>query len=128
MIDGKVKRELIMAAVSARENAYAPYSGFKVGAALLTVDGKIYTGANFENASFGAGTCAERVALGCALAAGAREFTAVACVGEGSITPCGICRQALSEFGDMTVICAAPDGSDIREFMLSELLPYSFSL
>lgn len=128
MIDGKVKRELIMAAVNARENAYAPYSRFKVGAALLTADGKIYTGANFENASFGAGTCAERVALGSALASGERNFVAVACVGEGRITPCGICRQALSEFGDMTVICASPDGADVREFMLSELLPHSFSL
>lgn len=128
MMDAKLKQALIDAAISARKNAYAPYSHFKVGAAILTKGGKIYSGANFENASFGAGTCAERVALGSALAAGEREFTAVACVGEGKITPCGICRQALSEFGDMTVICASPDGSDLREYMLSELLPASFSL
>ena len=124
----ELKKRLIEAAAVARENAYAPYSKFKVGAAILAKSGKIYTGANFENASFGAGTCAERVALGAALAAGEREFDAVACVGEGSITPCGICRQAMREFGDVTVICASPDLTDIREYTLSELLPYSFSL
>ena len=124
----ELKRKLLSAAFEARENAYAPYSNFKVGAAILTDSGRIYSGANFENASFGAGTCAERVALGAALAAGERNFTAVACVGEGKITPCGICRQALAEFGDMTVICASPDGSYMREYKLSELLPASFSL
>lgn len=124
----KIKRELLSAAAEARENAYAPYSKFKVGAAALTASGKIYAGANFENSAFGAGVCAERVALGTALAAGEREFMAIVCVGEGSITPCGICRQALSEFGEMTVICANPDLTDIREYQLSELLPVSFSL
>ena len=124
----ELKLKLLIAAFEARENAYAPYSNFKVGAAILTDSGRIYSGANFENASFGAGTCAERVALGAALAAGERNFTAVACVGEGKITPCGICRQALAEFGDMTVICASPDGSYMREYKLSELLPASFSL
>ena len=123
-----MKKRLINEAINARENAYALYSSFKVGAALLTPDGKIYTGANFENASFGAGVCAERVALGTALVAGERKFTAIACVGEGSITPCGICRQALAEFGDMTVICANPNGTDIREYKLSELLPQSFKM
>lgn len=124
----EIKRELLRAAAEARENAYAPYSKFKVGAAILASSGKIYAGANFENASFGAGVCAERVALGTALAAGEREFAAIACVGEGSITPCGICRQSLAEFGDMPVICATPDGTNIREYKLSELLPVSFSL
>ncbi len=124
----ELKRKLIEAATEARENAYAPYSKFKVGAAVLASSGKIYTGANFENASFGAGACAERVALGAALSAGEREFSAVACVGEGSITPCGICRQAMAEFGDMSVICAAPDLTDIREYKLGELIPHSFKL
>jgi len=128
MMDERLKSALIEAASKARENAYAPYSNFKVGAAILTDDGKIYTGANFENASFGAGTCAERVALGSALAAGERKFTAVCCIGEGSITPCGICRQALSEFGDMTVICTSPDGEYMMEYKLSELLPCQFEL
>ncbi len=127
-MDSKLKKQLISAARSARENAYAPYSGYKVGAAVLTASGKIYTGANFENAAFGAGTCAERVALGAALAAGEREFLAVACVGaDVAITPCGICRQALAEFGDMDVICAGENG-EMREYRLSELLPHSFSL
>ncbi len=125
----KDKLSLIDAARAARENAYAPYSNFKVGAAILAKNGKIYTGANFENASFGAGTCAERVALGAALAAGEREFSAIACVGmDASITPCGICRQALAEFGDITVICAGEVLNDRREYLLSELLPFGFKL
>ena len=122
------KIALINAAKEARENAYAPYSKYKVGAALLAKSGKIYTGCNFENASFGAGTCAERVALGAALAAGERDFVAVACVAEGSVTPCGICRQALAEFGDITVYCADASGADIREYKLSELLPHAFEM
>ncbi len=127
-MDSKVKNELIQAALRVRENAYAPYSNYKVGAALLAKSGKIYTGCNFENASFGAGTCAERVALGAALSAGEREFIAVACVGgDAEITPCGICRQALSEFGNIEVFCVS-DGGDVREFTLAELLPHGFKL
>ena len=79
-----------------------------------------------ENASFGAGTCAERVALGSALASGEREFEAICVYADRTVTPCGICRQALSEFGDMAVICAGDDGGR-REYMLSELLPAAFS-
>ena len=128
MINGNIRDELIAAACRARENAYAPYSSYKVGAALLARSGKIYSGANFENASFGAGTCAERVALGAALSAGERKFLAVACVGGEGITPCGICRQALSEFGDVFVITALPDGTVQKEFRLSELLPHAFDM
>lgn len=125
-----MKEKLIEMARQARENAYAPYSNYRVGAALLAKSGKIYVGCNFENASFGAGICAERVALGAAVAAGEREFEAVACVGADSkITPCGICRQALSEFGDMSVYCSGPDtDSEVREYTLSELLPHAFDL
>ena len=127
-MNSKLKNELIDAALRVRENAYAPYSNYKVGAALLAKSGKIYTGCNFENASFGAGTCAERVALGAALAAGEREFLAVACAGgDGEITPCGICRQALSEFGNVEVFCVTEDGT-VREFSLAELLPHGFKL
>ena len=127
-MNSKLKKQLVSAALTARENAYAPYSNYKVGAAILTADGKIYTGANFENASFGAGICAERVALGAALAAGERKFEAVACTAaNSSVTPCGICRQALAEFGDMDVICTGDDG-EIREYRLSELLPHGFKL
>lgn len=124
-----MKDKLIKAAREVRESAYAPYSNYRVGAAILAESGKIYAGCNFENASFGAGTCAERVALGAAIAAGERRFVAVACVGEGVITPCGICRQALSEFGDVTVYCAGADeGGEVREYKLSELLPHAFDL
>ena len=121
------EKKLIEAAMQARENAYAPYSDYKVGAALLAKSGKIYVGCNFENASFGAGTCAERVALGAAIAAGEREFSAIACVGGEGITPCGICRQALAEFGDMTVLCGDTAGT-VRSYRLSGLLPYGFAL
>ena len=119
---------LINAARKVRENAYAPYSKYKVGAALLAKSGKVYVGCNFENVSFGAGTCAERVALGAAIAAGEREFVAVACVGGEGVTPCGICRQALAEFGDITVYCADADSSDVREYTLAELLPCAFEM
>ena len=125
------RAELLAASRAARQNAYAPYSNYKVGAALLADSGRIYAGANFENAAYGAGTCAERVALGAALAAGERKFIAVCvCGADNTISPCGICRQALCEFGDMTVLCAGAEdsgpGSAVREFKLSELLPESF--
>ena len=127
MIDKNAKNALIEAARAARENAYAPYSKYKVGAALLAKSGKVYVGCNFENASFGAGTCAERVALGAAIAAGEREFVAIACVGGDGVTPCGICRQAMSEFGDIDVYCADGRG-DVREYRLAELLPHGFEM
>jgi len=134
-MDTNMRDILIEKAREVRENAYAPYSKFKVGAALLAKSGKIYTGANFENASFGAGTCAERVALGAALAAGEREFSLlVVAGGSATITPCGICRQALSEFagkkhpaGDLMIICVGDDG-DMRTHWLSGLLPFGFSI
>lgn len=125
MID---KHALVSAAREVRERAYAPYSKYKVGAALLAKSGKVYVGCNFENASFGAGTCAERVALGAAIAAGEREFVAVACVGGDGVTPCGICRQALAEFGDIAVYCADADGGEVREYTLAQLLPHGFEL
>ena len=122
-------RELIEKALEARKKAYAPYSKFKVGAAVLTKDGKIYTGCNVENASYPVGICAERVAMSKAVADGERNFTAVAIVGSGDVhcTPCGMCRQFLSEFckGDLKVISAkSPD--DYKIFLLSELLPHTF--
>ncbi|MBO4325811.1 MAG: cytidine deaminase [Clostridia bacterium] len=129
-------RRLVAAAADVRKNSYSPYSNYKVGAALLASSGKIYAGANFENASFGAGTCAERTALGAALSAGEREFIAICvCGADGNITPCGICRQALMEFGDIVVICAAAPADeengegliqDLRCFRLKGLLPEAF--
>lgn len=121
--------KLINTALEVRENSYSPYSKYKVGAALLADSGRIYAGANFENASYGAGTCAERVALGTALSAGERKFVAVCVAGQdNTITPCGICRQALCEFGDIDVYCVGADGSrdTVKKYKLSQLLPESF--
>lgn len=116
---------LVAAALEARKNAYAPYSGFAVGAALLSTDGRIFLGCNLENAAYPAGICAERAALAAAVCAGARRFTAIAVAAETPPAPCGICRQTLSEFGDMHVICADCSGGR-REFALSALLPEAF--
>lgn len=121
------KQKMIEAAKKVRENSYSPYSNYKVGAALLASSGKIYTGANFENAAYGAGTCAERVALGAALSAGERRFIAICVYGsDNTITPCGICRQALAEFGEIDVICAGDNGDGTVNYKLSELLKASF--
>ena len=101
------QRELLQLATAARERAYAPYSQFRVGAALLAADGTVYTGANVENAAFAPMICAERVALPAAVVAGHRALTAIAVVGtgDGPCTPCGVCRQVLYEFGpDLTVL------------------------
>ena len=127
LIETSLVESLASSSLSAREAAYAPYSGFRVGAALLAESGKIYIGCNFENASFGAGTCAERVALGSAIAAGERRVRAMCVSAERIVTPCGICRQALSEFGDMVVFCQDMN-RNMKRFTLSELLPEAFGL
>ena len=116
---------LIAAAWRARDGAYAPYSKFAVGAALLAADGRIFTGCNVENLSYGLTMCAERVAVGAAVAAGAREFVAVAVVADTGvpISPCGACRQVLAEFGVPRVILA--NRQERVEFALAELLPRS---
>ena len=115
-------------ACAALENSYAPYSRFKVGACILTESGKTYSGCNFENASLGATICAERCAASCAIAAGERRFKAVAIAGESAPAwPCGICRQVLREFSDLTmpvIVGKAGEGFQIRT--LGELLPESF--
>jgi cytidine deaminase len=126
-LEEKAIAALITAAVSARKNAYAPYSGFCVGAALLCADGKIFVGANVENASYPAGICAERAALSAAVSAGERRFSAIAvCGGAKPLTPCGICRQALYEFGDIDVICTDGDGENRTVTTLGGLLPHAF--
>ena len=124
-----MKQELLNAALSARERAYAPYSKFLVGAAVLAKSGKIYTGCNIENASYGLTVCAERNALFSAVGAGEREFTALCVVGdtEEPISPCGACRQVMVEFKVPRIILANLKG-DIKEYTLEELLPYGFSL
>ncbi len=128
--DDKTAR-LVDAAKRARANAYAPYSNYRVGAALLTKGGKIFAGCNFENASYGACICAERNAIGQMIAAGERE--PVACVvvtgGKRPGSPCGICRQVLSEFAkDMPVILISEHrgGETRRDTSLAQLLPDAF--
>ncbi len=120
--------QLLDAAREARERAIAPYSNYKVGAALRTASGAIVTGCNIENASFGLTMCAERVALLKALSEGERAFTAVAVVTAGKKpgSPCGPCRQLLWEFcGDITVTLATIDG-DSQTFHMRDLLPEPF--
>jgi len=114
---------LIEAAWTVREAAYAPYSKFAVGAALLAADGRIFTGCNVENISYGLTNCAERVAIGAAIAAGAREFLAVAVVADTGvpISPCGACRQVLAEFGVPRVMLS--NRTERIEFSLEALLP-----
>ncbi len=122
------KRELVAKAVSAMNNAYVKYSKFKVGAALLTKSGKIYTGCNIENSSYSATICAERVAFAKAVSQGEKDFEAIAIANSSSdfAYPCGICRQFMSEFGtDLKVIIF--DGKEMREHTLKELLPYAFT-
>ncbi len=123
-------RKLIAAAASARRNAHAPYSKFRVGAALLTKSGKVYTGVNVENASYGLTNCAERVAVGKAVSEGHRKFQAIAVAAPGTaLSPCGACRQVLAEFGEMVVICAdSRNTRRVRIHLLSELLPHAFKL
>ena len=125
-------KELVEKAVKALENSYSPYSGFKVGAALLTKDGRVFVGCNIENASYPAGICAERTAIGNAVSSGAREFLKIAIAGgkNGEITdycpPCGICRQVLSEFCGEDFEILLYNGENIKNYRLSELLPFGF--
>jgi cytidine deaminase len=128
-LDDAQLQSLVSKAWEARLNAYAPYSQFHVGAALLTGDGRIFTGANVENASLGLSMCAERVALGAAAAAGARTVAAIAVAGcdEQGIVPCGACRQVLSEFSPkVLIIRCKPDGS-FSMTSLDELLSSPFT-
>ncbi|MBQ1348573.1 MAG: cytidine deaminase [Blautia sp.] len=128
-------RELMELAFEAQKKAYAPYSHFEVGAALLTKGGKVYQGANIENAAFQAGNCAERTALYTAVNAGEREFSAIAIVGKkrdaahfSFCSPCGVCRQALREFVNPKEFRVLLGSSleDIHVYTLEEILPLSF--
>jgi len=120
-------KELLRAALKAREKAYTPYSHYDVGAALLTKSGRVFTGANVENASYGLSVCAERVAAFHAVSEGERNFEAIAVVTENGVTPCGACRQVLSEFGpDMRVIVGDRQGNS-REYSIRDLLPDFFT-
>ena len=125
---------LVQEAMQAMQNAYVPYSGFKVGAALLCADGTVYRGCNIENAAYGPSNCAERTAIFKAVSEGRRSFTAIAVVGgkNGAVTdifpPCGVCRQVMMEFCDpetFQIILAAADGK-YKIYSLKELLPEGF--
>ena len=124
------QRDLVRAAAKARQHAVAPYSKFKVGAALLTQSGEIITGANVESASYGLTCCAERVALFNALTAGKRNFVALAVVARapGGPMPCGACRQLLAEYAPHAVVWVADSRAlrRIKEFRVRELLPAAF--
>lgn len=125
------KTELVQRAIRAKEYSYSPYSGFRVGAALLTESGKIYTGCNIENAAYSPTNCAERTAVFKAVSEGEREFLAIAVAGDGEdyLTPCGVCRQVLLEFCDPQKFLVLMVGKEqeYREMTLGELLPASFS-
>ena len=126
--------QLVQMAKDAMKNAYAPYSGFFVGAALLTKSGKVYTGCNIENASYSPTNCAERTAFFKAVSEGEREFSAIAVAGgekgniKGLFPPCGVCRQVMLEFcrPDFAVYLATPDG--FETVLLKDLAPYGFTL
>ena len=126
-------RSLMEAAARAREFSYSPYSHYRVGAALLTADGRIFTGCNVENAGYSPTNCAERTAIFKAISEGARDFAAIAVMGglgetlDAACTPCGVCRQVLAEFCEpsMPVILGTPE--EMRVMTLGELLPFAFT-
>lgn len=123
---------LIKKSIATREYSYSPYSKFKVGAAILCVDGTIFTGCNVENASYPVGTCAERTAIVKAVSEGKRKFKALAVVADKEenafVTPCGFCRQAIVEFGDILIYLAAPDTKSVLKTTISKLLPQAFGI
>jgi cytidine deaminase len=124
------RARLVEAACAAREKAYAPFSQYLVGAALLTDEGEIIAGCNVENASYGLTMCAERVAVGAAVAAGRRAFRALAIATAVGGTPCGACRQVLAEFcPDLPILLVSVDaGNEVTETTLGRLLPSRFDL
>ena len=124
--------ELFDMAVAARENSYSPYSGFRVGAALLTAKGNVYTGCNIENAAFTPTVCAERVAIFKAVSNGETEFRQIAVVGgadevSDGVFPCGVCRQVMVEFCDSDFIITVLKDGEVKDYTLGEILPHSFS-
>ena len=121
------REDLVAQAAQMREKAYAPYSGYRVGAALLAKSGRVYTGCNVENAVYPLVTCAERVAVVKAVSEGEREFVALAVSTSNGGAPCGSCRQTLREFGEDIVVLIADATGAYCETTVAELLPGSFS-
>ncbi|MBI2478848.1 MAG: cytidine deaminase [Planctomycetia bacterium] len=128
-ITDEQRQRLAEAALQARRQAYAPYSQFPVGAAILTEDGQVFGGCNVENTSFGLTNCAERTAIFTAVSAGHRRFAALAVATDGGYAPCGACRQVLAEFSDDLPILIVNANSErpVEEVSLAELLPRRFS-
>lgn len=121
------KKLLIKKALEAKEKAYAPYSEFHVGAALLTENGKVYTGCNIESASYTPTICAERTAIAKAVSEGERKIVAIAVTGDSEWTyPCGVCRQVIREFGKESIVIVVKSEDEYKEYTLNELLPHSF--
>lgn len=118
--------ELFQQAIKAREYSYSPYSHYKVGAALLTKSGKIYTGCNIENAGYTASVCAERTAIFKAASQGEREFEAIAVATSNGGAPCGVCRQVMREFAPHLTIIIGSTNGQYQVLTLPDLLPYSF--
>ena len=122
-------QQLIEKAIEAQKFSYSPYSGYKVGACLLTKSGKIYTGCNIENVAYGPSNCAERTAVFKAVSEGEKDFEKIAIVGGDCSSfayPCGVCRQVLSEFSKDVIVVVYNKNDGIKEFPLIELLPHSF--
>lgn len=126
MSDERLK-ELIDAAIKVKENAYVPYSNYRVGAALLAKDGSVFTGCNVENAAYPATICAERTALVKAVSEGVRQFDTVVVATENGGSPCGVCRQMMFEFApDMRVVMVDADGNIVHDEILNKLLLHGF--
>ncbi len=121
-------RSVIDNAKQAKQNAYAPYSNLKIGAALLTTSGKIFTGSNIENSSYGLSICAERVAVSKAVSGGERDFELIVIASDEFAYPCGACRQFLSEFSENLKIILVNDRGEERDTSLQELFPYPFKI
>ena len=128
MLQGEAADRLLAAARRARERAYAPYSNFAVGAAVLCADGRVFAGCNIENAAYGPTVCAERVAMFSAVAAGCRQIEAIAVVGPGGgpLTPCGTCRQVMWELAPNAVVLMEGGDGDGVTATVEELLPSAF--
>ncbi|HNX29224.1 MAG TPA: cytidine deaminase [Syntrophomonadaceae bacterium] len=122
--------KLVAIAREVQQNSYSPYSGFKVGAALLTTGGNIYTGVNVENASYGLTICAERVAIYTAIVGGEKEFSSITVVGDnkGYTYPCGACMQVMAEFSPNMRVVVTDGNNNYKEYFLRDLLPQLFSL
>jgi cytidine deaminase len=127
MLTDELRQKLIETALIARQWAYAPYSNYRVGAAVLTASGRIYDGVNVESAAYPTSMCAERVAIFKAVSEGERQFIAIAVATKNGGAPCGGCRQVISEFGlETLVIIADGEGNVVQEISISDLLPGAF--